>query len=305
MCRRCGRRKPVPWPSYSPTFRILTTAFLPPGTPPRTQSSLLSGSTATTSMFRTVAVWLPIWPGIFCPLKILAGSADAPTEPGCLMLCEPWLIGPRAKPWRLMVPWKPLPLDVALTWTLSPTSKTSTPMLSPTSPLTSRSSFRYLRGGVSSLANVPALALSTRLDLAAPKQTCTAVYPSSSAVRTAVIRFGSTSITVTPTSVPSSWKAWVICFLRPNTAVAITLRRLYLYVHAGGQVEPLQGIDRARRGLLEVLAGVFVPVGTPDHRVPAALGRQRNGAEYEGPRPLRRLDYRAGSLVYDLVVVCF
>jgi hypothetical protein len=126
-------------------------------------------------MLRTVAVWLPIWPGIFCPLKILAGSADAPTEPGCLMLWEPWLIGPRAKPWRLMVPWKPLPLDVALTWTLSPTSKTSTPMLSPTSPLTSRSSFRYLRTGVSSLANVPALALSTRLDLAAPKPTCTAV----------------------------------------------------------------------------------------------------------------------------------
>src|SRR5215218_8042312 len=247
-------------------------------------------------MLRTVAVWLPIWPGIFCPLKILAGSAEAPTEPGCLMLCEPWLIGPLAKPWRLMVPWKPLPLDVALTWTLSPTSKASTPMLSPTSPFTSRSSFRYLRGGVSSLANVPALALST--------------------VLTAVIRFGSTSMTVMPTSVPSSWNAWVICFLRPNTAVAINLRRLYLYVHAGRQVEPLQRVDRARCGLLdiyeplvrvqlEVLAGVFVPVGTPDHRVPAALGRQRDGAEHEGPRPLRRLDYRAGSLVYDLVVVGF
>src|ERR687895_412844 len=123
-------------------------------------------------------------------------------------------------------------------------------------------------------------------------------------------------MTVTPTSVPSSRKACVIPLLRPYTAVAITLSRLYLYVHAGRQVEPLQRVDRARRGLLdvdetlvrvqlEVLAGVFVPVGTPDHRVATALGRQRDGAEHEGPRPLRRLDYRAGGLVYDLVVVCF
>src|ERR671920_2007165 len=121
---------------------------------------------------------------------------------------------------------------------------------------------------------------------------------------------------VTPTSVPSSRKAWVIPLLRPYTAVAITLGRLYLYVDARRQVEPLKRVDRARRGLLdvyetlvrvqlEVLAGVFVPVGTTDHRVAAALGRQRDGAEHEGPCSLRRLDYRAGSLVYDLVVVCF
>ena len=38
-----------------------------------------------------------------------------------------------------------------------------------------------------------------------------------------MIRFGSTSITVTLTSVPSSWKAWVMCFLRPYTAVAIAV----------------------------------------------------------------------------------
>src|SRR5215204_1958145 len=128
------------------------------------------------------------------------------------------------------------------------------------------------------------------------------------------MRFGSTSITVTPTSVPSSWKAWVICFLRPKTAVAITLRRLYLYVHAGRQVEPLKRVDCTRRGLLdvyetlvrvqlEVLPGVLVLEWTTDHRVPAALRRQRDGAENEGPRPLRRLDYRPRGLVYDLVVV--
>jgi hypothetical protein len=61
----------------------------------------------------------------------------------------------------------------------------------------------------------------------------------------------------------------------------------------------------ALRVQLEVLAGVFVPVGAPDHRVAAALGRQRDGAEHEGPRALRGLDYRAGGLVNDLVVVCF
>src|SRR5215207_1503527 len=42
--------------------------------------------------------------------------------------------------------------------------------------------------------------------------------------RTAVMRLGSTSMTVTLTSVPSSWKAWVMCFLRPKTAVAIAAR---------------------------------------------------------------------------------
>src|SRR5215212_6776727 len=104
-------------------------------------------------------------------------------------------------------------------------------------------------------------------------------------------------MTVTPTSVPSSRKAWVMCFLRPNTAVAIALRRLYLYVHSRRQIEPLQRVDRARGGLLdvyealvrvqlEVLARVFVLEGTTDHRVPAPLGRQRDGAKNEGPRPL-------------------
>src|SRR4051812_20287490 len=121
-------------------------------------------------------------------------------------------------------------------------------------------------------------------------------------------------MTVTPTSVPSSRKAWVIPLLRPYTAVAIALSRLYLYVHAGRQVESLQGIDRARGWLLdvyetlvrvqlEVLARVLVLEGTPDHRVPAPLGRKRDGAENKRPRPLRRLDYRPRGLVYDLVVV--
>src|ERR671933_2882122 len=98
------------------------------------------------------------------------------------------------------------------------------------------------------------------------------------------MKFGSTSITVTPTNVPSSWKAWVMCFLRPKTAVAIISGRLDLDVHPGWQVEPLQRIDRAGRRLLdvyealvrvqlEVLAGVLVLEGAQDQRVKAILPR--------------------------------
>src|SRR3712207_6798460 len=122
-------------------------------------------------------------------------------------------------------------------------------------------------------------------------------------------------MTVTPTRVPSSWKTWVMCFLRPYTAVAIaSLGSLYLDVHTGRQVESLQRVHRTGGGLLDiyealvrvqvkVLAGVLVLEGPPDHSVPAALRRQRNGAEYKGPGPLCGLDYRLGSLVYDLVVI--
>src|SRR5215203_751118 len=92
--------------------------------------------------------------------------------------------------------------------------------------------------------------------------------------------------------------------------------RLYFDVHTGRQVETLQRVDRARCGLLdiyealmrvqlEVLAGVFVLEGTPDHRIHALLRRQRDGAKHKGPGPLRRFDDRLGRLVYDLVVVGF
>ena len=52
-------------------------------------------------------------PGIFTPLKTRAGSALAPIEPGARTLCEPWVTGPRLKLWRLIVPWKPLPIAIA------------------------------------------------------------------------------------------------------------------------------------------------------------------------------------------------
>ena len=46
------------------------------------------------------------------PLKTRDGYADAPIEPGLRMLCEPCVTGPRWKLWRLIVPWKPLPMPM-------------------------------------------------------------------------------------------------------------------------------------------------------------------------------------------------
>ena len=47
------------------------------------------------------------------PLKTRDGVAEAPIEPGLRMLCEPCVFGPRLKLWRLIVPWKPLPIEIA------------------------------------------------------------------------------------------------------------------------------------------------------------------------------------------------
>ena len=46
------------------------------------------------------------------PLSTREGVAEAPIEPGARTLWEPWDLGPLAKLWRLIVPWKPLPLEV-------------------------------------------------------------------------------------------------------------------------------------------------------------------------------------------------
>jgi hypothetical protein len=136
---------------------------------------LFSASTATTRRFLTVTPLLPICPGIFCPGKIRAGSAEAPTEPGCRMLCEPCETGPRPKPWRLTVPWNPLPLETAVTCTLSPRQRHRPRWSPPTSPETSRSSLRWRRGGTSCFSNWPACGLLTLRVGTVPKPTWTAL----------------------------------------------------------------------------------------------------------------------------------
>ena len=66
------------------------------------------------------------------PLNTRDGVADAPIEPGARLLCEPWDFGPDVKLWRLIVPWKPLPLAMPATLTFWPTAKASTVTVSPT-----------------------------------------------------------------------------------------------------------------------------------------------------------------------------
>ena len=68
----------------------------------------------------------PMRPGIFVPLNTRDGYAEAPIEPGLRTLCEPCETGPRVKPWRLIVPWKPFPTERPETLIASPGSKDST-----------------------------------------------------------------------------------------------------------------------------------------------------------------------------------
>ena len=103
----------------------------------------------------------PMRPGIFMPLNTRAGSALAPIEPGARTLWEPWRTGPRLKLWRLIVPWKPLPIETAETLTRWPGSNDSTVTSPPSSnsPSGSRNSRRCLSGGASVFARWPRRAL--------------------------------------------------------------------------------------------------------------------------------------------------
>ena len=64
-------------------------------------------------------------------MKTRAGKALAPIEPGARTLWEPWLTGPRLKLWRLIPPWKPLPIETPETFTFWPASKAATVTSSP------------------------------------------------------------------------------------------------------------------------------------------------------------------------------
>ena len=77
-----------------------------------TRSRFCSTSRSTTVSPSWVTRFEPICPAIFIPLKTREGVADAPIDPGLRTLCEPWVTGPRLKLWRLIVPAKPLPIEV-------------------------------------------------------------------------------------------------------------------------------------------------------------------------------------------------
>src|SRR3954452_11238044 len=142
---------------------------------------------------------------------------------------------------------------------------------------------------------------------------------------------GPASSTVTRSTRPSSRNSWVIpSFLariagmvsgclresgccRPGAWRCACLRKESLArqpnldVDARGQmVEPLERVDRLRRRLvdvdqplvradLEVLLGVLVLEGGPDHRVAVLLGRQRHGTGHRRAGARRGLHDLLGS----------
>ena len=110
-------------------------------------------------------------PGPRMPLKTREGVAEAPIEPGARTLCEPWDFGPEAKLWRLIVPWKPLPLDLPEILIFWPTSNASTVMVSPivNSPTSSRNSLTWRSGGASAFLRWPSSARVSAFSRTAPK----------------------------------------------------------------------------------------------------------------------------------------
>src|SRR5919198_1770131 len=119
---------------------------------------------------------------------------------------------------------------------------------------------------------------------------------------------GPASSTVTRSTRPSSVKRWVIpSFLARMAGIGLTEGESDLDVHAGGQVvEPLERVDRLRRGLvdvdqalvrtdLEMLLRVLVLERRLDHRVDVLLGRERHGSGHGRARPRGGLDDLLGG----------
>src|SRR5690606_16107845 len=106
--------------------RTITSPPGAPGTAPRTAIRPRSASTRTTSRFCVLCTSAPMWPDIFLPGNTRPGVCRWPIEPGERCDSElPWVASPMVKLWRLIVPWKPLPLVTPWTSTIWPTSKIS------------------------------------------------------------------------------------------------------------------------------------------------------------------------------------
>src|ERR1043165_134411 len=175
-----------------------------------------------------------MWPGIFLPLMTREGSVAGPTEPGLRCLVLPCVFGPPPKPWRFTTPWKPRPLDGAVTFTNSPTLNTSTLTTSPTLyvgisafalPGSSRRTLRIVRGAASRPAffacptsallarrprGVRSPFLLSRAVRCCPMPSCRDACPAFALSVTASTAFGSASMTVTGICCPCSLKIWVM-----------------------------------------------------------------------------------------------
>ena len=124
-----------------------------------------------------VTVSSPRWPDIFLPGNTRPGSCAIEIEPGTL--CErllPCDARCELKLWRLMVPVKPLPIDVPCTSTVWPTANRPTGSVAPglysaaTSGVT-RNSRSTSPAITPALARWPASGLVTRDALRVPKAT--------------------------------------------------------------------------------------------------------------------------------------
>src|SRR6201986_2418275 len=220
-----------------------------------------------------------------------------------------------------MTPAVPLPLDLPLTSTFWPASKT--PAVTPwpsvySEALSVRISARYRRGVTPAFSKRPATGLVTLRGLISPKPIWTAEYLSFSGGGPAVTTHGPACTSVTGTTCPVSSKTWVMPSLVPRIPVIAMISEsseLDLDVDAGRKVEPHERVDRLGRRVDDVdqplvrphlagLARVLVLVRRADDAVHVLLGRQRHG-----PGDLRagtghRVDDLPRRAVDDLVVIC-
>src|SRR5262249_34467007 len=186
--------------------RTSTMPFFGPGTAPLMRSRLRSASTSCTVSPSWVTRLPPMRPAILIPLRTRDGVADAPIEPGLRMLCEPCDLGPEPKLWRLIVPWKPLPIPRPETLILSPGSKiatvTASPSTAPSIPPRNSTSLRW--APTLNFARWPSSPFESLRSATASNASCTASYPSGSVNFTCTTGHGPASITVTGVTPPVS-----------------------------------------------------------------------------------------------------
>src|SRR5215218_7001607 len=278
-------------------------------------------------------------PAILIPLKTRDGVADAPIEPGLRMLCEPCDRGPELKLWRLIVPWKPLPIPVPETLILSPGSNRPTVTVSPsTAPSipprnsTSRrcaptpNRFRWPSSGRLSFRSGTASKATWTAGHGPAAITVTGVTPPLSASKTCVIPSFVPRIPFAIRPCSRGQKGFVReadrwrgsggtgRFPQQSSATSCWPSQLDLDVDSRRQIEPHQLVDRLRvravdvdealvRAHLEVLARVLVLERAADHAVDVLLGRKGDRPSDRRARALRGLDDRLGRPVQLLVVV--
>ena len=179
-----------------------------------------SMSTLMISRFWIVTCSWPICPGIVIPGHTRF-PIISPIDPVCLIGCDPppppWDLGPMCWLYLLIVPANPLPLDIAVTSTISPPLNNEASIVSPSLyPDMFRISFTKRLGVV--LAFLKWLISGFLIcDLfLSSNASWVATYPFFSLVRTLVTTFGLTSTIVTGIKLPFEVNSWVIPTFLPK-----------------------------------------------------------------------------------------